>query len=240
MPPGKIPGRCRRCPHCALRTKQASRVLPPQNLSGCCRPVRLSTARSMLHAPTPAVGRVVHPGPAPPRPAAHRDGGWLDRPVGSTAHCGRPCRLSTEASGLSSVERGAASTSESAPLRRIFRSPRLRAPRPATAPRTRPVHYAVGTRQHEIRVESLWSPAPARLMARRAPSPAGESVGYLRILVTRPAPTVRPPSRIANLRPSSIAIGWISWTVMLVLSPGMTISVPSGSVTTPVTSVVRK
>ena len=30
---------------------------------------------------------------------------------------------------------------------------------------------------------------------------------YLSILMTRPAPTVRPPSRIANRRPSSIAIG---------------------------------
>src|SRR5699024_5102309 len=63
---------------------------------------------------------------------------------------------------------------------------------------------------------------------------------HLMILVTRPAPTVRPPSRIAKRRPSSIAIGWISSTDMSVLSPGMTISVPSGSVTTPVTSVVRK
>ena len=63
---------------------------------------------------------------------------------------------------------------------------------------------------------------------------------HLLILVTRPAPTVRPPSRIANRRPSSMAIGWISSTDMSVLSPGMTISVPSGRVTTPVTSVVRK
>jgi hypothetical protein len=37
-----------------------------------------------------------------------------------------------------------------------------------------------------------------------------------------------------------MATGWISFTKMLVLSPGITISVPSGSVTTPVTSVVRK
>ena len=33
---------------------------------------------------------------------------------------------------------------------------------------------------------------------------------YLMILVTRPAPTVRPPSRMAKRRPSSMAIGWIS------------------------------
>ena len=63
---------------------------------------------------------------------------------------------------------------------------------------------------------------------------------HLMILVTEPAPTVRPPSRMANRRPSSMAIGWISWTVISVVSPGMTISVPSGRFTTPVTSVVRK
>ena len=62
---------------------------------------------------------------------------------------------------------------------------------------------------------------------------------HLLIFVTRPAPTVRPPSRMANRWPSSSAIGWISSTLISVLSPGMTISVPSGSVTTPVTSVVR-
>ena len=63
---------------------------------------------------------------------------------------------------------------------------------------------------------------------------------YLTIFMTRPAPTVRPPSRIAKRRPSSMAIGWISSTFISVLSPGMTISVPSGRLTTPVTSVVRK
>ena len=63
---------------------------------------------------------------------------------------------------------------------------------------------------------------------------------HLMILVTRPAPTVRPPSRIANRWPSSIAIGVISSTDISVLSPGITISVPAGNVTLPVTSVVRK
>ncbi len=76
----------------------------------------------------------------------------------------------------------------------------------------------------------------------RRVSAAGEvrRVSYLMIFVTRPAPTVRPPSRMANRRPSSMATGWISTTDISVLSPGMTISVPSGRVTTPVTSVVRK
>jgi hypothetical protein len=63
---------------------------------------------------------------------------------------------------------------------------------------------------------------------------------YLRILMTRPAPTVRPPSRMAKRRPSLMAMGAISLTIISVLSPGIAISVPSGSWTSPVTSVVRK
>ena len=74
------------------------------------------------------------------------------------------------------------------------------------------------------------------------PKPGGFQVlqDYLVILVTVPAPTVRPPSRIAKRRPSSMAIGWISSTAISVVSPGITISVPAGRVITPVTSVVRK
>jgi hypothetical protein len=60
------------------------------------------------------------------------------------------------------------------------------------------------------------------------------------MLATTPAPTVRPPSRMAKRSFSSIAIGTIRCTSMAMLSPGITISVPSGRCTTPVTSVVRK
>ena len=63
---------------------------------------------------------------------------------------------------------------------------------------------------------------------------------YSMIVATRPDPTVRPPSRIAKVRPCSIAIGWISSIVISMLSPGMHISVPSGRLQTPVTSVVLK
>ena len=63
---------------------------------------------------------------------------------------------------------------------------------------------------------------------------------YSMIVATRPDPTVRPPSRIANVRPCSIAIGWMSSIVISTLSPGMHISVPAGSSQTPVTSVVLK
>ena len=63
---------------------------------------------------------------------------------------------------------------------------------------------------------------------------------YSMIVATRPDPTVRPPSQIAKVRPCSIAIGWISSIVISTLSPGMHISVPSGRLITPVTSVVLK
>ena len=63
---------------------------------------------------------------------------------------------------------------------------------------------------------------------------------YLMIFVTEPAPTVRPPSRMAKRRPSSMAMGLIRSTCMVVLSPGMHISMPSGRLIVPVTSVVRK
>ena len=66
------------------------------------------------------------------------------------------------------------------------------------------------------------------------------SVHYLMMFVTTPAPTVRPPSRIAKRRPSSIAIGTISSIFICVLSPGITISTPSARFTDPVTSVVLK
>ena len=60
------------------------------------------------------------------------------------------------------------------------------------------------------------------------------------MLVMAPAPTVRPPSRMANRWPTSSAIGVISSTVMSTLSPGMIISAPPGSPMAPVTSVVRR
>jgi len=63
---------------------------------------------------------------------------------------------------------------------------------------------------------------------------------YSMIVATRPDPTVRPPSRIAKVRPCSIATGWISSIVISTLSPGMHISVPAGNSQTPVTSVVLK
>src|SRR3954464_11441052 len=71
----------------------------------------------------------------------------------------------------------------------------------------------------------------------RAPKPRSH---YSMMLARTPAPTVRPPSRMAKRSFSSMAIGTINVTSMAMLSPGITISVPAGKVTTPVTSVVRK
>jgi len=61
---------------------------------------------------------------------------------------------------------------------------------------------------------------------------------YLIILVTTPAPMVLPPSRITSLIPSSTAIGSSNSTLKTALSPGRTASIPSGSITLPVTSTV--
>src|SRR5215469_13544647 len=71
-------------------------------------------------------------------------------------------------------------------------------------------------------------------------TPAPILFNYFMMLATTPAPTVRPPSRIAKRSFSSMAIGTIKVISIEILSPGITISVPAGNVTTPVTSVVRK
>ncbi len=62
---------------------------------------------------------------------------------------------------------------------------------------------------------------------------------YFNIDVMTPAPTVRPPSRMANRLPVSNAIGEINVTFMLMLSPGITISTPAGNSIAPVMSIVR-
>ena len=72
------------------------------------------------------------------------------------------------------------------------------------------------------------------------PKNSTNAFNYSKIFVTTPEPTVWPPSRIAKRRPSSMATGVMSSTFISTLSPGMHISVPSGNVITPVTSVVRK
>ena len=65
-------------------------------------------------------------------------------------------------------------------------------------------------------------------------------VFYSTISDTVPAPTVRPPSRIAKRNPFSMAMGAINSISIATLSPGITISTPAGKCAIPVTSVVRK
>lgn len=62
---------------------------------------------------------------------------------------------------------------------------------------------------------------------------------YSIMLVTTPAPMVLPPSLMAKRIPSSMATGAISSALSSTSSPGKTISLPSGSLMVPVTSVVR-
>ena len=98
-------------------------------------------------------------------------------------------------------------------------------------------------------VDPLWVPfvgprAAAHKRGKRNPRQtagiSAKSKNYSSMSITTPEPTVRPPSRMAKRRPFSMAMGVISSTFMSTLSPGMHISVPSGRVMMPVTSVVRK
>jgi hypothetical protein len=63
---------------------------------------------------------------------------------------------------------------------------------------------------------------------------------YSMMLVTTPDPTVLPPSRIAKRSPFSRTMGEMSFSFISILSPGITISTPSGNSISPVTSVVRR
>ena len=99
---------------------------------------------------------------------------------------------------------------------------------------------------HKKEIPSFWAgdffgaPHPPPLGAPSPRSGEGKDDSYLMIFATTPAPTVRPPSRMAKRRPSSMATGLIKLTTIFTLSPGITISTPSGNSTAPVISVVRK
>ena len=97
-----------------------------------------------------------------------------------------------------------------------------------------------------IYISSFWqerrgsNPQPPVLETGTLPIELHSYRVYSIIFVTTPAPTVLPPSLIAKLSFSFIAIGVINLTVNLASSPGITISVPEGNSTSPVTSVVLK
>src|SRR5215470_18020993 len=112
------------------------------------------------------------------------------------------------------------------------------------------VDALLGRQRHRSRRERTRAPRGADDLARRLveqrvvvrleanPNPLHGR--YSAISATTPAPTVRPPSRMANRSSFSIAIGVIISIDIVTLSPGITISRPSGRCATPVTSVVRK
>src|SRR5690606_38597232 len=71
----------------------------------------------------------------------------------------------------------------------------------------------VGSLSGRKRALAIASPVPSRKTASKKKRPRRQmaprslkSFDYARILVTMPAPTVRPPSRMANFTPSSMAI----------------------------------
>jgi len=93
----------------------------------------------------------------------------------------------------------------------------------------------------EFSVCSWWSCSSCFCTQNKQGLPIASSFcSYCWISVTTPAPTVLPPSLMAKRSSFSRAMGVTSSTVRVTLSPGMTISTPSGSFVTPVTSVVRK
>ena len=104
-----------------------------------------------------------------------------------------------------------------------------------TGPKTKaPVRSAVSTIDRAVLSMTSWSYALSLILIFET------ATNYSTISVTTPAPTVRPPSLMAKFKPSSMAIGEISSTFITVLSPGITISTPSSSLISPVTSVVLK
>src|SRR5919199_6877680 len=130
----------------------------------------------------------------------------------------------------------------SLPVRRVMPAPRAELPQldavrgvaPVLTRVVVPALALLARQRHQLSHNSPPNHRGGRRPARRTSS------GYSIIWVTTPAPTVLPPSLMAKFNPSSIAIGEISSTSITVLSPGITISTPSSSRISPVTSVVRK
>ena len=172
----------------------------------------------------PAIWRATSP---PPTPTS---------PLGASGRRSRCCSRTSSASSGSIAygyeDRTEPATSSSSPP-----PPRTCASSPSSSrwerrpPRSAPARQAKG-RSGSPRTASAQSIVSTGAHARRA--------DHSMILLTTPAPTVRPPSRMAKRSFSSMAIGVISSTSSSALSPGMIISTPSFSFTIPVTSVVRK
>ena len=101
--------------------------------------------------------------------------------------------------------------------------------------------FALSALQNNVISWHFFSPLSLVLRPQQMTKNEGQMTNiYSTISDTVPAPTVRPPSRMAKRRPFSIAIGAMSVISIWMLSPGMTISTPAGRFATPVTSVVLK
>jgi hypothetical protein len=234
-----------------IRLLQRSRVEPrTPRVGGPHHPAGRECTDHVIHhggtVPPTRAPRSRHPQPPPPAHQTHHHRPPRYVPTAPTAALLAHSRPTTPGpAGLQSpagVLAHGASAPSADPAPVLPRRARIRRPQRAQhAVRARGARCALATRPAR-RPDPVGmqegpgavAPGPSRWIS----APKGSD--HLTILMTRPEPTVRPPSRMAKPRPSSMAMGWISVTEISVLSPGMTISVPSGSVMTPVTSVVRK
>ena len=209
---------------------------PRPAFRACLRPIHtcLQPIRAFYGFPTPVYGHSA-PFTALPRPQKSASHPSRYRLISQTFPQGERRALPAPAQGANPLRIPFWKTTSISPV----------SPPPKRRRRTAPARgpSAVYSHLHPIRNET--QNARPLLVGRAFVDlePTALAVGtadYSRILVTTPEPTVRPPSRMAKRRPSSHAIGVIKVISMSMLSPGMTISTPSGSLMLPVTSVVRK
>ena len=145
-----------------------------------------------------------------PPPASTPGEGRGDRPARRAARRARPHRAAHHprdpgGRGPRRPRRGA----------RTAASLRSRAPPPRSCTTRRPSYTRTPAGQRAARPachhHRLTRARKRRTGRPEAPRPCARrlepAASYLRISMTRPAPTVRPPSRMANRRPSSMAIG---------------------------------
>ncbi len=212
-----------RVPHWARAQHAASTVMQAPAIQGAAR-LLLSTARNHRRSPAPTRSRrsrVTQPNA---------------RDAGTRSATGRP------AAPYAPDPRQAGEQRTRRDIRRVI----AQCQRTAACCRDRAVANSRHASQAPIRPLAQKRKSPAPLCERpgifsfRHPRRGRRLGDYFSIVATTPAPTVRPPSRIVKRWPMSMAIGAISLTPSATLSPGMTISVPSGSSMVPVTSVVRK
>src|SRR5262249_15827817 len=93
---------------------------------------------------------------------------------------------------------------------------------------------------HRLQQQDGWRGFPKTMAKKRGGGSLHPHGGYSTASVMTPEPTVLPPSRMAKWLPMSRATGLSRRTPTVALSPGRTISIPSGRRISPVTFVVLK